>query len=62
MNDPYKILGVAPTASTAEIRRAYRDLAKKYHPDVSRSADASRRMQEVNDAYAAPAGNVMTSS
>jgi len=51
MNDPYKILGVSSRATASEIKRAYRDLAKKYHPDVSGNADASRRMQEVNDAY-----------
>ena len=48
----YKTLGVAPTASADEIKKAYRTLARKYHPDVSKEADASARMSEVNEAYA----------
>jgi DnaJ-class molecular chaperone len=51
MNDPYTVLGVSPNASTAEIKHAYRQLAKAYHPDRSTSEDASTRMREVNDAY-----------
>jgi tetratricopeptide (TPR) repeat protein len=52
MKDPYEILGVSSDAPVSDIKRAYRDLAKKYHPDVSKSGDASRRMQEINEAYA----------
>ena len=48
----YKTLGVAPTASADEIKKAYRTLARKYHPDVSKEANASARMAEVNEAYA----------
>ena len=48
----YKTLGVEKTASEAEIKKAYRTLARKYHPDVSKEADASARMAEVNEAYA----------
>ena len=48
----YKALGVEPTASADEIKAAYRKLARKYHPDVSKEADASARMAEVNEAYA----------
>ena len=54
-NDPYKILGVAPTATDDEIKRAYRDLARKYHPDRYNNTDladlASEKMKEVNAAY-----------
>ena len=48
----YKTLGVEPTASADEIKKAYRKLARKYHPDVSKESDASARMSEVNEAYA----------
>ena len=52
MEDPYKILGVSPNASDEEIKRAYRALAKKYHPDLNPGdAEAARKMQQVNAAY-----------
>ena len=55
MNDPYKILGVSPTASDEEVKKAYLSLAKKYHPDKyagSELADlAAEKMKEVNSAY-----------
>lgn len=52
MQDPYRVLGVAPTASEDEIKKAYRTLAKKYHPDVNNgSPEAEARMKEVNEAY-----------
>ncbi|NJD35334.1 MAG: J domain-containing protein [Betaproteobacteria bacterium] len=49
--DYYRTLGVARTASADEIRKSYRALARKFHPDVSREADAEARMKEVNEAY-----------
>ena len=49
--DYYTLLGVAKTASDAEIKKAYRRLAKKYHPDVSTEANAEAKFKEVQDAY-----------
>ncbi len=52
MKDPYKILGVMPSASEEEIKSAYRKLAKKYHPDMDPgNANTLERFREVNDAY-----------
>ncbi|NNM82370.1 MAG: DnaJ domain-containing protein [Burkholderiales bacterium] len=47
----YEILGVRKDASQDEIKKAFRKLARRYHPDVSREADAERRMKEINEAY-----------
>ena len=55
VTDPYKVLGVSPNASEEEVKSAYRQLVKKYHPDNyadSPLADlANEKMQEVNEAY-----------
>ena len=48
--DYYKILGVGHDASADDIKKAYRKLARKYHPDVSKEPDAAARMAEVNEA------------
>ena len=49
--DYYKALGVEPGASEDEIRKTYRRLARKYHPDVSKEPDAASRMAEINEAH-----------
>ncbi|MBA3921729.1 MAG: molecular chaperone DnaJ [Nostocaceae cyanobacterium] len=47
----YEILGVAPNADKEELKRAYRRLARKYHPDVNKEAGAEDRFKEINRAY-----------
>lgn len=50
--DYYKIMGVERDASQDEVKRAYRKLARKYHPDVSKEADAEARFKDLGEAYA----------
>ncbi|MBX2798792.1 MAG: DnaJ domain-containing protein [Myxococcales bacterium] len=51
MRDPYRVLGVDRSADTDTIRKAYRKLARQWHPDVNHDAGASERFKEVNAAY-----------
>ena len=52
ISDPYKVLGVSPDASDEEIKRAYRKLAKQYHPDLNPGDEvAAKKMQQINAAY-----------
>ena len=50
--DYYKIMGLERDASQDDIKRTYRKLARKYHPDVSKEADAEARFKELGEAYA----------
>ena len=55
MSDPYKVLGVSPAATDDEVKEAYRNLAKKYHPDQYADSPlkelADEKMKEINEAY-----------
>ena len=51
MRDPYSVLGLAKSASAAEIKSAFRKLAKKYHPDQSKEPKAKERFAEIGQAY-----------
>ncbi|APX72643.1 molecular chaperone DnaJ [Companilactobacillus allii] len=49
--DPYEVLGVDKNASEDEIKKAFRGLSKKYHPDINKAPDAEEKFKEINDAY-----------
>lgn len=51
MRDPHSILGVSPDATPEEVKKAYRKLARKYHPDVSKEPDAEEKFKEIQGAY-----------
>ena len=52
INEPHKVLGVSPNATQDEIKKAYRRLAKKYHPDLNPGDEnAANKMNEINQAY-----------
>ena len=47
----YETLGVSPAASLDEIKKRYRDLARRHHPDVTRGQGSEERIREINEAY-----------
>ncbi|MBQ6896904.1 MAG: J domain-containing protein, partial [Oscillospiraceae bacterium] len=52
VNEPHKILGVSENATQDEIKKAYRQMAKKYHPDLNPGDEnAAKKMNEINEAY-----------
>ena len=51
MKDPYKLLGVGKSASQTEIKKAYYQLAKKYHPDQNKDPKAREKFVEIQNAY-----------
>jgi len=50
-HDYYEVLGIDRSASQEEIKKAYRNLARRFHPDVSNESDSESRFKEINEAY-----------
>ena len=49
--DYYEVLGIPKNASDDEIKKSFRSLARQYHPDVNKNADAVEKFKEINEAY-----------
>lgn len=49
--NPYEVLGVDKSATDSEIKKAFRELSKKYHPDICKEENADQKFKEINDAY-----------
>ncbi|MEW6713175.1 MAG: DnaJ domain-containing protein, partial [Candidatus Riflebacteria bacterium] len=49
--DYYEVLGVPKNADEAELKKAFRNLARQYHPDVNKNEDAVEKFKEINEAY-----------
>jgi len=52
MNNPWQVLGISPNASKDDIKKVYRDLAMKYHPDRNHDPEALQKMKDINAAFA----------
>ena len=50
--DYYQTLGLAKNASAEDIKKAYRKLVRKHHPDMNKAKDADKKTKEINEAYA----------